>query len=146
MCDCVISSMFVVAVRNAYALRKWRFAVFEATVKASFFSPHFYQSFITRGTGCWWLKRCYWRAAFEYGYIIHRHWRSMHATDEMLFCAQHGTGPYTQTKSELISYNRTVHYPYIHHPHSSCIWMPFHHHVCRALNQRCVCVYILNSL
>lgn len=53
VCDCVISSVFAVAMRDAYALRKWRFAVFEATVRGSFFSPHFYQSFITRGAGWW---------------------------------------------------------------------------------------------
>lgn len=37
------------------------------------FLPHFYQSFITGGPGCWWLKLHFCRAAFEYGYIIHKH-------------------------------------------------------------------------
>ena len=32
-----------------------------------FFLPHFYQSFITVGSGCWWLKLCFCEAAFEYG-------------------------------------------------------------------------------
>lgn len=38
VCECVISSVFAVALNDAYALCTQRFAAFEATVKASFFS------------------------------------------------------------------------------------------------------------
>lgn len=43
MCDCVISSVFAVKMRDAYALRKQRFAVFEAAkaIVVVFFSALF---------------------------------------------------------------------------------------------------------
>lgn len=49
------------------------------------------------------IKALLLRAAFEYGYIIHRHWHSIHASDELKFYA-HRYATFVHTLKHNVQY------------------------------------------
>lgn len=92
VCVCVCCCLCVCACLLTAEWLWWRWRMLTLSESSSLpslkpeqsclFLPHFYQSFITGGLGCWWLKPHFCRAAFEYGYIIHTHVYPQHTANK----------------------------------------------------------------